>query len=367
MAFKDLGQGQQSLQLLQRSLERRRLGHAYLFSGNELDSLEVIARTLAKTVHCQNPIGKSGVAVDCCDACATCRKIDHLNHPDVHWVRPESKSRIITVAQMRELMREIQLKPKESSHKVAIIVAADRLKTEGANAFLKTLEEPPANSVIILLSTDPQRVLETLTSRCLRLSFGQTGARPLDTAQREWLGAFSQSAGQEQKSLLSRYRLLDMLLQKLTALRAVIEESLTARSPLQQYEDAEKDIVERWEEELKAAIEAEYRRQRMELLGVLHWWLRDVWIQTLHHDNGGVSTTKSGAANKAGVPAHAAPAPAASLLSYPEFGGTSQVARRLSSTDALQNLGVMDELQRWLNTNVQEALALEVGLLKLHL
>ena len=365
MAFDDLGQGQPSLQLLQRSLERRRLGHAYLFSGNELDSLEEIARALAKTVNCQNPVRRNGAAVDCCDECLTCRKIDHWNHPDVHWVRPESKSRIITIAQMRELMREIQLKPKESSQKVAVIVAADRLKTEGANAFLKTLEEPPAGCVIILLSTDPQRVLETLTSRCLRLSFGQTGVKPLDTAQREWLSAFSQSAGQEQKSLLSRYRLLDMLLQKLTALRTSIEEGLTAKSPLQQYAEAEKDLVERWEEELKAAIEAEYRRQRMEWLGVLHWWLRDVWIQTLRQNNDD-SSSKSEADNP-GVRAHPAPATSLSLLSYPEFAGTNQVAGRLSSANALENLAVMDELQRWLNTNVQEALALEVGLLKLHL
>jgi DNA polymerase-3 subunit delta' len=266
---------------------------------------------------------------------------------------------------MRELMREIQLKAKESSQKVAVIVAADRLKTEGANAFLKTLEEPPPGCVIILLSTDPQRVLETLTSRCLRLSFGQTGVKPLDAPQREWLSAFSQSAGQQQKSLLSRYRLLDILLQKLTALRTSIEESLTARSPLQQYAEAEKDLVERWEEELKAAIEAEYRRQRMEWLSVLHWWLRDVWIQTLRQNNGNSSSRTE--ANNPGVRANPAPATPATLLSYPEFVGTDQVARRLSSADALENLGVMDELQRSLNTNVQEALALEVGLLKLHL
>src|SRR5438270_8953841 len=100
MAFQDLEQGQQSVQLLQRSLERRRLGHAYLFSGNELDPLEAIARTLAKTVNCQNPLRRNGAAVDCCDECVICRKIDHWNHPDVHWVRPESKSRIITIAQM---------------------------------------------------------------------------------------------------------------------------------------------------------------------------------------------------------------------------------------------------------------------------
>lgn len=352
MAFKDLAPTQLSLQLLQRSLERGRLAHAYLFSGGDLDLLEAVARTLAKTLNCEHPVLKNGVAVDCCDRCLACQKTEHWNQPDVHWVRPESKSRIITIAQMRDLMREIQLKPKESRHKVAIVVGADRLRVEGANAFLKTLEEPPDDSVIVLLTTDPQRVLETIVSRCLRLSFGAAGPRALDTTQREWLTAFSNLAGKEQKSLLGRYRLLDVLLQKLTALRAAIEEMLTARSPLQRYQDAEKNLVERWEDELTAAIEAEYRRQRGDVLGVLHWWLRDVWVQTLYNKH------EIKDASRKAEP---------SLLSFPDVGGTRQVAQRLSAAAALDNLQIVDELQRWLGSNVQEALALEVGLLKLHL
>jgi DNA polymerase-3 subunit delta' len=348
MAFKDFSKSQQSVQLLQRSLERGRLAHGYLFNGNDLESLEEIARTLAKTLNCERPVLKNGVAVDCCDQCGTCHKIERWNHPDVHWVRPESKSRIITINQMRELMREIQLKPKESKSKVAVIVAADRLRAEGANAFLKTLEEPPAGSVIILLTTDAQRVLETILSRCLRLSFGRPGVGPLDAAQQKWLGSFVQAAGPEQKSLLARYRLLDVLLQRLGSIRGNIEEALKAKSPLEEYPDAEKNMVERWEDELTAAIEAEYRRQRSELLGLVHWWLRDVWLITLES-----------AARDKSFPA--------SLLSFPDLDGTRLLAGRLAPERALANLQVIEQLQRWLGGNVQEALALEVGLLKLNL
>src|SRR6266576_2006809 len=110
MAFKDFPAQAQGIQLLQRSLERGRLAHAYLFIGHHLDELEAIARTLSKTLNCRQPVKKAGVAVDCCDLCVNCRKIEHGNHADVHWVRPESKSRVVTVEQMRELMREIQLK-----------------------------------------------------------------------------------------------------------------------------------------------------------------------------------------------------------------------------------------------------------------
>ena len=356
MAFQDYSGSQQSVELLQRSLERGRLAHGYLFGGTELDSVEAIARTLAKTLNCQQPRRRNGRPVDSCDKCPTCQKIDHSNHPDVHWVRPESKSRIITVAQMREIMREIQLKPKESSYKVAVIVAADRLRVEGANAFLKTLEEPPPDSILVLLTTEPQRVLETIVSRCLRLNFGDGVHRPVDPAHREWLDAFGELAGVEQKSLISRYRLLDVLLKKLQGIRAGLEASLGERSPIQQYPDAEKNLVERWEDELSAAIEAEYRRHRSDLLGVLQWWLRDVWLQTLSNSSkpGSVPSPCDGSALR-------------SLLRFPELDATGRVAARLSSAQAVNNLKTLEQLQRWLGSNVQEALALEVGLLKLNL
>ena len=163
---------------------------------------------------------------------------------------------------MRELMREIQLKPTGAEYKVAIITAADRLNNQAANAFLKTLEEPPAKSILILLTTEPQRILETVVSRCLRLNFSGEGARLADAAQSEWLAQFGALAVTESKSLMGRYRLLDVLLQKLGEIRARVDETLTARSPLQRYEDVEKDLREKWEDELAAAVEAEYRRQR---------------------------------------------------------------------------------------------------------
>ena len=177
MAFHNISEQSQGIQLLQRSLARKRLGHAYLFTGHQLEELETLARTLAKTLNCQNPVTTDGIATDCCDACANCKKIEHENHADLHWARPESKSRIISVDQTRELMREIQLKPTEAGYKIAIIAGADRLNAQAANAFLKTLEEPPPKSILILLSTEPSRILETILSRCLRLNFSQ-GQRP---------------------------------------------------------------------------------------------------------------------------------------------------------------------------------------------
>jgi len=207
MAFTKFSEQSQGVQLLQRSLARGRLGHAYLFTGHQLEELETLARTLAKTLNCLNPVKTNGVATDCCDDCLNCKKIENDAHADIHWARAESKSRIISVDQTRELTREIQLKPTEAGYKIAIISGADRLNAQAANAFLKTLEEPPPKSVLILLTTEPSRILETILSRCLRLNFSAETARKLSAEQSIWLQQFSSAAAGEQKSLFGRYRL----------------------------------------------------------------------------------------------------------------------------------------------------------------
>ena len=151
MAFNNIPNQEQGIQLLQRSLVRGRLSHGYLFTGHELEELESLARTLAKTLNCRQPIIKDGAPIDCCDQCISCKKIEHDNHADVFWVRPESKSRQIKIGQFvrrddsppRVLLDFVNLKPTESDYKVAIVVAADRMNEQAANAFLKTLEEPP--------------------------------------------------------------------------------------------------------------------------------------------------------------------------------------------------------------------------------
>jgi DNA polymerase-3 subunit delta' len=343
MSFASFTEQEDAVQLLQRSLARQRLGHAYLFSGDDLEHLELVARTLAKTLNCQDQHESKTVpgAPDSCDQCLSCRKIEGRNHPDVQWVRPESKSRVITIDQMRDLMQTIFLKPTEAEYKVAVIVAADRLNTQAANAFLKTLEEPPQRSVLILLTTEPGRILETILSRCLRLSFSAESERFQDESFVAWLKQFSDTAVTEHGSLLSRYRLLSVLLNRLNGLKEKIEADLTARSPLEKYDDLDPKLREKWEDELTAAIEAEYRRQRADVLTGLQFWLRDVWLHALGD---------------------------AQLLTFPALKpGTEKLASRIDPAAASGNLRVLERLQRQLHSNVQEALALEVSLLQLKL
>jgi DNA polymerase-3 subunit delta' len=302
-----------------------------------------MARALAKTVNCFSPPRRAanGLPLDSCDHCDSCRRIDQYIHPDVSWIRPESRSRVIKIEEIRELMQTVNLKPTVATFKVGVIVAADRLNIQAANAFLKTLEEPPPKSLLILLTTEPQRILETILSRCLRLSFADAG-RKFDASHTAWLGSFTSMAASGAGGLLARYRLLGLIMQKLAQQRQEIEKALNARSPLERYENLEADTRDKLEDELAAAVEAEYRRQRTDLIGVLHWWLRDVWLQSL--------------------------AAGADLLSFPDLAAAAQaVARRISPAEARSNLEEVDRLQRHLHSNVQEALALEVGLLKLRL
>lgn len=344
MSFAEFTAQEGAVDLLRKSLERGRLGHAYLVSGSHLGEMERLAAALAKTINCLAPParGRTGLPLAACGACLSCRKIEALNHPDITWVRPESKSRIITIEQIRDLIQRMNLKANEAAHKVSIIVDADRLNNQSANAFLKTLEEPSAGSVIILLTTALERVLETIVSRCLRLHLASDSRLHLEADDRAWLAAFGEEAVTGAKSLLGRYRLLDLLVQRLTRLREIIDKRLTDASPLTRHPDAENNLRDKWEEELKAAIEAEYRRKRAEAVLVLQWWMRDVWLQS--HRIEGVD------------------------LALPDLSEcTAGLARRIGAAAAAGNLRSLEGLQRLLHTNVQESLALEVGLLRLKL
>jgi DNA polymerase-3 subunit delta' len=193
---------------------------------------------------------------------------------------------------------------------------------------------------LILLSTAPERLLETIVSRCLRLSF-PADASP-DPDQIAWLEALTSELTVPPQSFLARYRLLDGVLRRLAILRESAEAAVGARAQAADPADVDPDVREQWEEEAKAAVEAEYRRLRGETLGNLQSWLRDVWWMTQSRET--------------------------HLLTLPALAArTAQVADRLDPVRAQANLDVIEQTQSMLHTNVQEALALEVAMLRLHL
>ncbi len=340
MAWPKSADVERPVELLRRSLSRGRLGHAYLFAGDSPEVLESIAMELASTVNCTGRGEDTVVPEESCGTCASCRRIAEGVHPEVHWVRAESKLRVIRVEQVRQLMNAMQLKSSGARWKVGILVGADLLNAQAANAFLKVLEEPPRRTLFILLTTQPGRVLDTILSRCLRLNF--PGEDHPDAAQLAWLEQFVSAVRGDGTGLLGRYRLLDVLLQRLADARRESEAAIEERSPSQRYDDVDPSLAEQWENEARAAVEAEFRRRRTQALRLLQVWLRDVWLTTLDQPR--------------------------ELLMLPQLAeATADVARRLQPERAEANLGVIEQTQSILHTNVQEAVALEVALLRLHL
>jgi DNA polymerase III subunit delta' len=139
------------VQVMMSALERGRLSHSLIISGDQQDQVEEVGRHLAQAVL------DSGSDVT--------RPLDR--HPDFLSIRPTGKMRQISADNTRDLVRQIHHSPNLGTRKAAILYEAERLHTTSANIFLKTLEEPPASTTIILLTTRPQYLLPTIRSRCL--------------------------------------------------------------------------------------------------------------------------------------------------------------------------------------------------------
>ncbi|NJD55545.1 MAG: DNA polymerase III subunit delta' [Nitrospirae bacterium] len=185
MALKDIIGQEKAVAILLGILKRKRIASAYLFSGETGIGKKTTALNFAKAVNCLNtgseadtspenllpPAGQaSGVAsLDACDMCESCRKIDSGSHPDVVLISPEE--RLIKTDEIRSVEEALSFRPYEGRKKVVIVDDADTMNQQAANTFLKTLEEPPEDSLIILISSRTDRLLPTIRSRCSAIVF----------------------------------------------------------------------------------------------------------------------------------------------------------------------------------------------------
>ncbi len=168
MSFAKLIGNERNKQILQRLLQRRRINSTLIFSGPDGVGKRQFALTMAKAANCRKaPAG--GFAVDCCDECPVCRRIDAETYGDVTTISPDGQ--FIKIAQTREMAGEVYYRPSEGRQRFFIIDEADRLREQAANSLLKTLEEPPPTSTIILLTSRPDALLLTIRSRAQRLNF----------------------------------------------------------------------------------------------------------------------------------------------------------------------------------------------------
>lgn len=173
MSFKEVIDQKAAIKILKEELKTNRINHSYLFTGKEGVGKKTLAFEFTKALMCREE--KS----DSCNKCISCKKIEHFNHPDVKLIMSEEDSNQIKIDQIRELQKEITLRPYETDRKVYIIDEADKMNLAAANCMLKTLEEPPNYAVIILLAEKIDQLLPTIISRCQQIKLNNISRKKI--------------------------------------------------------------------------------------------------------------------------------------------------------------------------------------------
>ncbi|MEW6126134.1 MAG: DNA polymerase III subunit delta' [Acidobacteriota bacterium] len=164
MKFSSLVGNERIKELLMRAVSDGRIGQGLIFAGERGIGKHQFAMALAQAVNCEQPVGG-----DSCGGCLNCRKFAARDFTDVKIIVPDGQ--FIKIEQTREMSKEAYFKPFEGRRRVFIIDEAERLKEQAANSILKTLEEPPDTSLIILITEKPYALLQTIRSRCQMLNF----------------------------------------------------------------------------------------------------------------------------------------------------------------------------------------------------
>ncbi len=166
---KDIAGQDSAIRMLRGMIERDQVNGTYLFAGPDGVGKRTAAVEFAKAINCETK------GIDACGECASCRKIDSLNHPDVSIIQKEKGSNFIKIDRMRDVIYQASLKPYESRKKIFIITDAEDMNEESQNAVLKILEEPRENQVFILTSSRISGILPTIISRCKIIKFNLLG------------------------------------------------------------------------------------------------------------------------------------------------------------------------------------------------
>jgi DNA polymerase-3 subunit delta' len=311
-----------ALEYLTRAHERGRLGHAYLISGPPGS-------------------GKRGLASDLSNLVAAAKSDDVFAAPPpgVFLAEPESKSRRIVIDQVRALEHVLQMRSSNGHRKVAIIADADRLQPQAANAFLKTLEEPPNDSLLILLSAMPEVLPDTILSRCVAVPLAAAEERALSGEETELIQLLGEVAESKGQGIQPAYQLARGFHRLLAQIRETIQEENGAalkRDETRYRNTTDGAWLDEREDYYKALTESQYVRQRARLVEILFLWWSDVL-----RANSRIARRELPKAKKQ----------------------TEALAARLKTPDILRRIRRLEELRDHLGRNIQEALAVEVAFL----
>jgi len=258
-----------ALEAVRQSFAAGRMAHAYIIAGAPRGNALELAEAMLKLVLCEAPQNPP------CNRCDGCRRVARHAHPDIFWMEPESKSRQILVGEddsegIRQMIRFINLTPLTGAWKAGVLLYADCMNDAARNAFLKTLEEPPAGSLILLLTDAPQALGPTIISRCQRIAL----PTDRDVAGEAWYPALHEwlRAGLSVGGLEALVR-ADMLMTILEDVKARAEEEVRAMLP------AWEDEQELDNEVFDARVKARVLETREAILKQALQWQRDVlWL-----------------------------------------------------------------------------------------
>jgi DNA polymerase III subunit delta' len=309
---------------LRRAHEQNRLAHAYLISGPPGSGKRSVASELAS-------------AVNGTDAA----EVFSVKGREIFIAEPESKSRRIVIEQIRELEHALQLRGAEGRKKVAIISEADRLQPQAANAFLKTLEEPPNNCLLLLLSAIPEVLPDTIVSRCIAIPLSPNGEDAITPERNQLVDLLRHTTAQEKWGIQEAYRLT----QGMQGLLGEIREQIRAQNAeaLKNEEARYRNSTDgSWlddrEDFYKALTESLYIQRRAALLEVLIEWWSDVLRVSTNIGHRDLPEAKK---------------------------ETAAAAQRFSTPEILHRIQRLEELRDHLGRNIQEALAIEVAFLEI--
>ena len=316
---------------------RGRLAHALLISGANGCGKQELAARLIQLVNGGG--GGGGIDLFGEPVVEVVPALDDLESGWVRVLRPRMKSRQLGVDVIRDLEHTLHLAAPDGSYKVGVILDADRMNDQAANAFLKTLEEPPRNTLLLLLTANPQRLLPTILSRCLSIPL-LGGRSLLAESGDELVAALNAAALRGFGTPVAALHLKAAFSEFLNRYRVAAEaiSSTAQKEEIAAYRDTTDGV---WLKERKAfheaGAQAEYLDARNRSFDVLMAWMAD--LLRLKIRAGGLD-----------FPASA--------------GDLAQIAEQEEASRLLQRLEALDALRRTLETNAFEPLALEVGFLQ---
>jgi DNA polymerase III subunit delta' len=311
-----------ALEYLRRAHEQNRLAHAYLISGPPGSGKQQLAAELSSLVN--------GTATG---------DVFSAKAREIFVARPESKSRRIVIGQIRDLEHALQMRASNGRRKVAIISDADRLQPQAANAFLKTLEEPPKDSLLLLLSALPEALPETILSRCIAIALAREGQLQASDEEKRLVKLLQQASHEQSWTIQFAYRLAQEFQHLLRSVREDVkrETDEALKEEQTRYKDATDGVwLEEREQYYKARTESLYLQRRAGLIEALFSW----WSDVLRSSNRVAQRSLPRAEEETGA-----------------------LATRFTTAEILKRVRCLEELRDNLNRNIHEALAIEVAFL----